>query len=54
MEILIVIIFFHTLVVLRAKLKVQDTPPNLTVLLISLAMVAAVAMLMIKMEYPGL
>ena len=54
MKILIVIIFFHTLVVLRAKLKVHDTPPRLTVLLISLAMVAAVAILMIKMEYPGL
>lgn len=53
MKILLVIIFFHTLVVIRAKLMLEDRTPYFSVFLLSSAMAAAVALLMINMEVPG-
>jgi hypothetical protein len=52
MKILMVIILIHAVVILRAKFTVGDRLPYASIFFLSLALVASVAILMIRMEVP--
>ena len=53
MVILLVIIFFHTLVIMRAKTGLESRLPYVSILMLSMALVAGVTLLMITMKVPG-
>lgn len=53
MIILLLIIFFHTLVIMRAKTGLKSRLPYVSILLISIALVGGVAWFMITMKVPG-